>query len=335
MIRIGGNEFRTLAQPIFVNGKHVREVWANGTQVYPETLHGNTIKIKGHIIEGRRFYRPERNFSCYDPWNSGEIEKISAYTETFSVSASFVAVFRYARDVGLREDGINLIPVCGTEFKSVKIPTEVHQQYGLPDSFYMRWDNEEDYMLLGISPICMPLSPLDGSPVPTVPTINFTDQDTSSLVDYKVLFKINMDPIPLSGEYLYTYYVPLSYYHTSRVLPNYSGMFSACDWNGQIFRIENQKTFTVAHPWIEDASMSCTIHFKPDFYRTIPSYLSVSFDKITAPGTLISNHHDSSKAIIRASIENLVNIPITDVLYYGMAEEAPEWALDVFESDLY
>ena len=55
MIKIGGNEFRTLAQPIFVNGKHVREVWANGNLVYPETVRGNTIKIRGHILEGRSF----------------------------------------------------------------------------------------------------------------------------------------------------------------------------------------------------------------------------------------------------------------------------------------
>ena len=51
--------------------------------------------------------------------------------------------------------------------------------------------------------------------------------------------------------------------------------------------------------------------------------------------SLISNHHDSTEAILTATINNLVNVPITDVLYIGRAEEAPEWALDVTESDLF
>ena len=147
MIKIAGKEFRTLAQPIYVNGRHVRQVWANGEMVYPETLHGNTIKIRGHILEGRSYFRPERYLSRYDPWMSGEIAKVNAYTETFSVSASFAAVLRYSQDVGLREDGITLIPVCGKSFESEWIPTEGHWQYSLPcDMFTMWWQYEELYL---------------------------------------------------------------------------------------------------------------------------------------------------------------------------------------------
>lgn len=334
MIRIGGKEFRTLAQPIFVNGKHVREVWANGIQVYPETLHGNTIKIRGHILEGRSFFRPDRYLTRYEPWMSGEIISVKGYSETFSVSASFVAVLRYSQDVGLHEEGIKLIPVCGKEFNSERIPTEGHGQYSLPyEPFSMWWDSEENYMKMYISKMCMPFSPLDGSPVPTIPTLNIVRQDTGFLRDLRILFRIDMAPLPLSSEYLYTYYSPLSYYHTDRVFPIYSGMFSVCDWNGQIIR-SNETTFTVPHSWVENASMSCSlVHQSPN--GVFPSYLSVSFKNLMDRATLESNHHDSTEAKIFATINNLVNVPITDVLYIGMEEDAPEWALDVSESDLY
>lgn len=334
MIKIAGKEFRTLAQPIYVNGKHVRQIWANGEMVYPETLHGNTIKIRGHILEGRSYFRPERYLSRYDPWMSGEIAKVNAYTETFSVSASFAAVLRYSQDVGLREDGITLIPVCGKSFESEWIPTEGHWQYSLPyDMFTMWWQSEENYVHLYISPICMPLSPLDGTPVPTIPTLNIACQDTGRLLDMKILFRIDMAPIPLSGEYLYTYYSPLSFYHQDRVLPISNGLFRACDWNGQIIRHEGVSGFSVPSQWSSETSMAVQLGYQSS-YTAFPAYLSVSFKNLTERAVLISNHHDSTEAKITASVDNLVNIPITDVMFIGRAEEAPEWALDVCESDL-
>lgn len=340
MIKIGGNEFRTLAQPIFVNGKHVREVWANGNLVYPETVRGNTIKIRGHILEGRSFSRPERYLSRYEPWMSGEIAKVNAYTATFSLSASFAAVFQYSQDVGLHEDGITLIPVCGKSFDSENIPTEGHWQYSLPyDMFYPSWNSEDNYMRFNISPICMPFSPLDGSPVPTIPSLKIVRETPGYLRALKIMFRIDMAPIPLSDEYLYTYYSPLNYYHTDQVRPIYNGLFSACNWNGQIIRSENVSTFSVPHPWIENASMSMTLGNQDVNYQyyesAFPSYLTVSLKNLMDHASLISNHHDSTEAILTATINNLVNVPITDVLYIGRAEEAPEWALDVTESDLF
>ena len=111
MIKIAGKEFRTLAHPIYVDGKHVREVWVNGEMVYPETVRGNTIKIRGHITEGRSYFRPERNITRYEPWMNGEIVRVNSYTETFTVSASFVAVFRYSEDVEASTKSVPIFPV--------------------------------------------------------------------------------------------------------------------------------------------------------------------------------------------------------------------------------
>ena len=36
MIQVNGCEFRTIAQPIYVNRKRVKEVWVDGIMVYPE-----------------------------------------------------------------------------------------------------------------------------------------------------------------------------------------------------------------------------------------------------------------------------------------------------------
>ena len=340
MIKIAGKEFRTLAHPIYVDGKHVREVWANGEMVYPETVRGNTIKIRGHITEGRSYFRPERNITRYEPWMNGEIVRVNSYTETFTVSASFVAVFRYSEDVGLHQEGVKLIPVCGTSFTSENVPTEGEGEYVLPyDLFYSSWNEKENYLRLGISPICMPLSPLDGSPVPTIPTLNIVRQEMGNLLDLKILFRIDMAPIPLSGEYYYTYYNPLNFYHTDRTIPIHSGMFSACDWNGRIIRSENYSTVRVPNPWDSDASLvinlgSQNVIDNQDSVSPFPSQMSVSLRNIKQRATLISNFLDCNETRIDATINNLVNIPVTDVLYLGMAEDAPDWALDVFESDL-
>lgn len=48
MIRVNGNEYRTLSQPIYLgDGRQVCRVYANDRQVYPEMGNANIIKIRG------------------------------------------------------------------------------------------------------------------------------------------------------------------------------------------------------------------------------------------------------------------------------------------------
>ena len=53
MIIVNGNEFRTLEDKIYVNNQQVREVWSNGTKVYPDIrIDGGTLLKGGKIIRG-------------------------------------------------------------------------------------------------------------------------------------------------------------------------------------------------------------------------------------------------------------------------------------------
>lgn len=53
MIIVNGNEFRTLEDKIYVDNQQVREVWSNGTKVYPDIrINGGTLLKGGKIIRG-------------------------------------------------------------------------------------------------------------------------------------------------------------------------------------------------------------------------------------------------------------------------------------------
>jgi len=53
MIIVNGNEFKTLEDKIYVDNQQVREVWSNGTKVYPDIrINGGTLLKGGKIIRG-------------------------------------------------------------------------------------------------------------------------------------------------------------------------------------------------------------------------------------------------------------------------------------------
>lgn len=89
-IQIGNNIWRTLAEPIYVNGKVVKEVWANGLMVYPERINmrGNFIKIRGwrHV-----------EASGANVQQADDYRYTIAHDRDFEIEAAFVAVL-YADD---------------------------------------------------------------------------------------------------------------------------------------------------------------------------------------------------------------------------------------------
>ena len=70
------------------------------------------------------------------------------------------------------------------------------------------------------------------------------------------------------------------------------------------------------------------------YESAFPSYLTVSLKNLMDHASLISNHHDSTEAILTATINNLVNVPCSCWPRQNRGKR-PEWALDVTESDLF
>lgn len=89
MIRIGNRKWRTLEQPLYVNGKKVLEVWADDHLVYPENT-GEFIKIRGKISFNEAYGEDEMGYSY-----PGDVSHHQpAYSGVFSGTAEFAACFR-------------------------------------------------------------------------------------------------------------------------------------------------------------------------------------------------------------------------------------------------
>lgn len=105
MIFIGNNKFRTLEQPIYLkDGRQVKEVWANGTMVYPEELTGNLVKVYGRL---NTTIRRERSYNLpFSVINLGDWMGLdtfngitnygfeSSHTEEYHIDVSFAAVLQ-------------------------------------------------------------------------------------------------------------------------------------------------------------------------------------------------------------------------------------------------
>lgn len=87
MIRTKNGLWRTLDQPIYVDGKRVLEVWANDNLVYPENG-GEFIKIRGRVTLNET-YGDENSHSASD-YSYHQ----PAYPGVFSGTAEFAACLR-------------------------------------------------------------------------------------------------------------------------------------------------------------------------------------------------------------------------------------------------
>ena len=66
MIIIGGKPYRTLADPIYTNGKRVQKVFVNGKQAYPEVYEKPAIGASGNVLKIRGKHTSEFNFYCLE-----------------------------------------------------------------------------------------------------------------------------------------------------------------------------------------------------------------------------------------------------------------------------
>lgn len=324
MIKVNGNTFRTLAEPMYVNGKHVLEAWANGTKVYPETEEGNLFKVKGKL-----------NIICQ---HTHDGQKHSAYggacgpcTSYYSVTASFVLVYYISSGI--------------TFFMSDEITD-------LPQDSVNRHGEVYNRMLQAFFPT-------EDAPIVKNRPILYRIQHNSGAVTTKVKVKYNISPLPICGPIIHDSVVPPSFYETeeSNIIfrpdyygpdPNYYSYFPVnqtlpgpTEFNGTIFHSESNDgaAYSViqskAHP---HGAVSLGMGTLPQS-RSYMDYFSIVASDYRYP--LVWPYRDNmTREMVYPTVWPVMNgcslarIPITDCLYIGNKEDAPEWAQNVYDTDL-
>lgn len=94
-IIVNGNVFRTLAEPLYVNGKHVIEAYANGEKVYPAGPTGDYfMKIRGKTLRHVKAFYP--SFQHREPYIPERTEYGASNVE-YDFSVSFAALIEWPK----------------------------------------------------------------------------------------------------------------------------------------------------------------------------------------------------------------------------------------------
>lgn len=101
MIEIGGHQFRTLSQPIYLgDGRRICRVYANDKQVYPEIGNPNLVKIRGrrtiHASHSHDGVKAEELYGIGRPntLKSGVDGYFACGPHSFDITVSFSAVLK-------------------------------------------------------------------------------------------------------------------------------------------------------------------------------------------------------------------------------------------------
>lgn len=321
MIKVNGNTFRTLAEPMYVNGKHVLEAWENGTKVYPEVDEGTIVKAKGrvalvcsHSHDGEE-HPPPYGATC------------GPCTSFYSVIASFAIVIKGIQNV----------------------------TFSVSDTLQNLRQSERENHGTVYGGLLQAVNPLDGAPtVKTRPILyQKTGQYFSTQVEIKA--KYNISPLPVCGPITRRGVVPPDFYEmeSSETVfqPDYYGpspdyytyipvnttMSGPEEFNGEIFHGDGYGVTVKSrgHPFGEvcvvpvsnstgGAILEC-VYIYADWYRfpIIWPYRDNTTREMVYPTVWAP-----SKGVA------LISIPVTDCMYIGDVETAPEWAKTVYDTDL-
>lgn len=327
MIKVNGNTFRTLAEPMYVNGKHVLEAWANGTKVYPETTSGNLIKVKGKAtLICQHFHDGEVHPSSYGEASCGP------YNSFYFVTASFSIVSYAERGITfyMSEDEIDLHQYVNTHHGSV---------YG---------------------GVLQAVNPLEGAPTIKTKPIKYKTDGYIRSVWTECKVKYHISPVPICGPITQKYVAPPGFHATEETdtvfhpdvdgtAPNYytyipvnQTMIGPGEFNDVIFHGEGwsqgslikKNSEMYSHGYVEMASGALP--------ESISSYLD--YYSITSYGyryPIIWPYRDkTSEEMVYPTVwadtvsVDYIRIPVTDCLYVGDKDNAPEWAQHVYDTDL-
>lgn len=349
MIDTGGREFRRLSHPILVNGKKVRQVWVDGTMVYPEIEypHGaqysgirdcDLIKVRGktnahithsHDLVYRKYEDDKYPAEYYGPCHS-----------PYSFSASFCAVLYPYNEYSLEiTEGLQL-PVHREKSYYYKHGS-TQMEFSL---FVDPWYGASDVPTFGIAAV---QRRADGVSLTGV-----------GVLDFKL--KFHASPIPICGPcqfsdsaYIFSGDGPGGNHVTSYCYRNFN-----FDAGGayEVPRIEPVSRTIIGPTEFNDRMLTRTGDFPSEYEEGAKLTVGLLGDWTTEGMTGVSllgkgypipmhvtlltkekygQPQETDAGIVHRNEDiPLGYIAFQEILYFGKQNSAPAWALTVSNEDL-
>lgn len=338
MIKVGNREFRTLAQPIYINGTPVKEVWVNRTKVYPESGGGtstnnNLVKLKAELLYSVTRSRGKWEYHYVDYHLQDPV------TYLFSVSVKIVMVLQKGGD--FYDDGFVSIQSADD---NPNVITTFEQEVETPDvlGIYVR----DDETFVG-SHRLYPFLDNEGKNAPryTSRRIRFRNATSASPFMFKLGARISINPVPLPPHYeaRWNSYGDISTGYHYEAEP--SGVLSSISgWNGQFLTYESESYSSGTSYYLGNVVQfnnpfgDGKLNFRPNSISGEISYISVFMEELSARYNVSNiSRYDEQKPNATADISVMLTefrVPVTDILYLGTSADAPEWATSISPGDL-
>lgn len=373
MIGIADREYRTHEQPIYVNGVAIDQVWVNGRMVYPEARAIDLIKITGHVdvSTDHTHYTPGYD-SVFPHWIGsprsfyGE-DYDNPVSVSFHMRASFVCVIRdrhslktlstgspyeaKTRDVSKyihAYDGEVLDPELHTTNLAYRASNLIFgsNHYGVFDTKVIKqfaWQLTE-YQQMD----CDLLLKYEMDAIPLCKRVNTAlSGDPSEMVCYKMLQDSITWPCTRNGEVIHLtgklagpltdsddnagYIYPSGESSGDRKLrvtvAGAINRYKPLDTDQYESRVSD--TFSGLNLELIDSlpyKMWYVNRYSPRDAKNRPILTEPTDQALTEQEMVIDN---------RIGFSALPPVPVTKIDYIGHEADAPEWAKNVYETDLY
>ena len=314
MIATGGEQFRTLAQPIYVNGKKVKEVWANGNMVYPVISRANYLKVRGRMTISKCYTRPQVGGMFKDTVTgyliSGESSFLPEWVSAYAISVTFIAIYR-------AKGGYLTVSDDWFEVTSGKYEATNYNGY------------------------FNPLAPASEGDLPLHLDSVYGKKIEGEFTVPQFQCSIMSEPIPIPPYYIheskgggFIFDTPDSY-SMVETIPDAPSVLGATMWNGERM---TQIAHSYVNPMYPDASLYISSYTTGGIGISMYG-LTVEATNKYYGGSYFYDGYYSLKKTERTTLNirstGSVRIPVTDILYAGMEEDAPDWAKTISDRDFY
>lgn len=315
MIKTNNRTWRTLEQPLYVNGQKVLEVWADGNLVYPENG-AEFIKIRGKVTLNNAYGEDAQNIPGTDSFRQ------PAYSGVLSGTAEFAACFirKYYGDNRL-------------------MLTNHHQEemYGGFERFVLNaYPNNDQNRLFGVPKMV------------TRKTLGFEQTYSANVKEHfttdRIIYRQNINAFPLLPENSWvwnSYGYPWSNYSwTSRLIRQ--TFTEAAALNGVHKSAEGEAESTPSSLTFEKTINGLTFRIELVYRQNKGAYLNVYIKQFTRSNGVLfteASHNgeevpDWTEDLEVGNSYPLFSVPVTDIMFFGGYYTAPAEMLDVTVADL-